>query len=57
VGFEFAANYETKNTTANLHVGYATGGLLKLANRNNHHTHHYRLDPAPYVGGEVKVTF
>ncbi len=57
-GAEFGINYTpTKWISANLHAGSTLGGHLKIADRHYKHRHRVRLDPAPYVGGEVTVNF
>ncbi len=56
-GAELAIKYEDNLTTANVHAGYTFGGLFKVANYNNHHPHHYRLDSAGYIGAEATIKF
>ena len=57
LGAEIAFKYEKDNLTANIHAGSTLGGQLRLADRHNHHPHHYRFDPAAYVGAEVDLKF
>lgn len=57
-GGELALNYICgKALEANIHAGYTFGGVLKIANHNNHHSRRFRFNGAPYVGGEVKISF
>lgn len=57
-GLEFALLYEEDPTLeANIHAGYTCGGMLRISNRHNKHPKHFRLDPAPYVGGELVWSF
>lgn len=57
VGAEFAVKYEDRNMTANVHAGSTLGGRLRIANRHNHHSRRYHLDPTGYIGAEVAVKF
>lgn len=57
-GAEFGAYYKLANwLSANIHAGYTIGGHLKVSDRNNNHGHRFRLEPAPYAGGDVSVNF
>lgn len=56
-GAEFAIKYQSNGISANIHAGTTLGGKYRVANRNNHHAHNYRLKGAGYVGGEIDVTF
>lgn len=57
-GLEFGVNYDfRKSIHANIHVGYTTGGKLKVADKNNHHAHHFKFKAAPYAGAELIVNF
>lgn len=58
-GAEFAIRYENQdqNISANIHAGTTLGGKYRVANRNNHHAHNYKLKSAGYVGGEMDVSF
>ncbi len=57
-GAEFAVNYQLSDWLhANVHVGEAFGGKLKVANQHDHHPHHFRFNSAGYIGGEVDISF
>ncbi len=49
--------YETQYLSANIHTGSTLEGDFRVSNKNNHHPHHYHLDPSGYVGAEIEVTF
>ncbi|MBA3720996.1 MAG: hypothetical protein H0W88_01175 [Parachlamydiaceae bacterium] len=57
VGAEFAVKYEEHSMSANIHAGTTLGGDIRIANKENHHPHHYKLKPSPYVGAEATVHF
>lgn len=57
VGAEFAINYKAPAMTINVHAGSTLGGTFRVANRHNHHSHRYHLDPSGYAGAEVNVKF
>lgn len=57
VGVELAANYKMSGWNFNAHVGYATGGRLKISDRHRSHSHRLNFNAAPYVGGEVAYNF
>lgn len=57
-GIEAGLNYMMDNTfDFNVHAGYNLGVNLKIANRQNKHSHREHFDGAPYVGGEVGLRF
>lgn len=56
-GIEAMIKYTRAGVSANLHAGVTLGGDLKIANSHNHKPHHYHLDSAGYIGGEVDVRF
>lgn len=57
-GLEAAINYNLcDRLTANLHVGYATGGRLRISNRHNHEAHHIRFNGCGYAGGAITLNF
>jgi len=57
-GLEFGVNYDFQHAVhANIHVGYTTGGRLKIADKNNHHSQRFRFKTAPYAGAELIVNF
>lgn len=56
-GIEAMIRYEGYGTIANIHAGFTTGGMFKVANEHNHHPYHYHLDPAGYVGGAIETKF
>lgn len=56
-GCEFAIRYEDNAVTGNIHIGSTLGGKVRIANKNNHHSHRYRLEPSGYVGAEVALKF
>lgn len=57
LGGEFAVMYNSDNFTINVHAGSTVGGRIRIANRDNHHPRHYRLNPSFYAGVEVDATF
>lgn len=63
-GVEFGVTYDPQNLFCwladfdlNLHIGYAGGGRVKIANRHYHHSHRFFFNGAPYAGGELSVKF
>lgn len=56
-GIEAMASYQKNQIAFSIHAGYTLGGTLKVANRYNHNSKHFRLNAAPYVGGNVAVKF
>lgn len=42
---------------SNIHIGYTFGGKLKVANRDDKHSHRFKFKSAPYVGGELTASF
>ncbi len=57
-GTELRLVYEIKPlVSANVHIGQAWGGELRIANHKNQNQNHYKFRTAPYVGGEVTVRF
>jgi len=57
-GGEFFVKYEwDPYIEASVHAGYTFGGKLRIADKQNRHPTHYKLDPAGYVGGELTVRF
>lgn len=56
-GAEFMVKYDKDSLTANLHAGIAFLGRYRVANKNNHHAHTYRLASSGYAGGEIAVKF
>jgi hypothetical protein len=56
-GAELAVKYENKNMSANVHAGSTLGGLIRIADSNNHHPHHYHLNSSLYAGAEVALSF
>ena len=57
-GTELGLNYYlTEIFQANIHAGYAFGGKVKVANRNYDNPHHFKFKSAPYVGGELKISY
>jgi hypothetical protein len=50
-GLEGGINYKYDDRiTFNMFAGEAFGGILRISNRNDHHSHRYKQKPAPYVG-------
>jgi len=57
-GIELGANYDLGHRVhANIHIGYTTGGRLRIADKNNHHHHRLKFKAAPYAGGEIQLNF
>lgn len=57
-GTELALLYDCADwASANVHVGYANGGRLKVADRDYSNREHFRFKASPYIGGEVKIAF
>jgi hypothetical protein len=57
-GVELALNYQYNEWLhANVHVGDAFGGRLKVANSRNHNSKRFRFNSAGYIGGEVDISF
>ncbi len=56
-GIELAVNYKDQRYYANIHAGCAGGGKFIISNKNNKHKHHFHLDAAPYIGGEISAKF
>lgn len=57
-GLEWGLSYHQNHyLRANIHAGYAFGGLLKIADRHYNHRRRLNFDGAPYAGGEVTVRF
>ena len=51
VGLELGFNYRIMDRLlANIHIGQALGGRLRVSRRNDRKRHHYRQKPAPYFG-------
>ncbi|MBS4168755.1 hypothetical protein [Parachlamydia sp. AcF125] len=58
VGIEWALKYEwDPYITADAHIGYSTGGRLKISNRNHNHATHLKFDGAPYMGAMLNFNF
>ena len=58
VGVEVGLNYEiAKRLLANIHVGQAMGGRVRLSHKNDHHRKHYTLKSAPYFGAQISISF
>lgn len=57
VGIEFAVSHTLSWIQSNVHIGYNTGGILKVANRHYENRHRFKFKSAPYYGGEVRVLF
>ncbi|CCB86782.1 MULTISPECIES: hypothetical protein [Parachlamydia] len=58
VGVEWAIRYEwDPYITADAHIGYSSGGKLKISNRNHNHATHLKFDSAPYVGAMLNFNF
>lgn len=57
-GVELALRYEKGGKfLGNIHVGYATGGKLKVASMHYHHKHRFHFDGSPYAGAELTLSF
>jgi hypothetical protein len=57
-GLELGLNYQiAEKLLANVHVGEAFGGRLRVSRRNDSHRHHYKLNAAPYLGAALQVSF
>jgi len=57
-GIEFAMLYAYDPALeVNFHIGSTLGGMLRIANKQNHHATHFKLDPAMYVGSELVWSF
>jgi hypothetical protein len=57
-GTELALNYTwAPHLSANVHVGSALGGDLKICNSNNDALTHLKLKPTAYVGGALDLKF
>lgn len=56
-GIEFAANYDTKHFSVNLHAGYALGGTFVISDHNHKHKKHFDFDSSAYAGGEITLRF
>ncbi|MBA2728276.1 MAG: hypothetical protein H0U49_08920 [Parachlamydiaceae bacterium] len=56
-GLELAINYDDKKYSGNVHAGCTGGGEFVISNKNNKHKHHFNLDAAPYIGGEIAMKF
>ena len=57
VGVELGANFKHSGLNFNAHVGYSTGGRLKISDRHRDHSHRLNFNGAPYVGGEAAYNF
>jgi hypothetical protein len=57
-GIELGVDFHpTASVSANLHVGSTVSGRLKVSDHKYQHRQRISLDPAPYAGGEVQVSF
>ncbi len=57
-GAEFAINTDWCSwLKSNIHAGYTFGGKLKVANRDDKHSHRFKFKSAPYFGGELTANF
>lgn len=57
-GGEFGIYFTPKKWVyVNVHAGTTFGGRIKISDRHNNHRQRIRLDPAPYAGGEVALSF
>lgn len=57
-GVEAEARYQYNDwLKAQIHAGYTLGGQLKVANKQYQDKMHFDFDAAPYVGGEVQISF
>lgn len=57
-GVELGANYTLgKQFSANVHVGSALGGHLKISNHHHHRLARLKFRGSPYLGGEVNLHF
>lgn len=58
VGAEVGLNYDYNSIiNFNAHIGSTFGGRVKIANRHNHHSRRFRLNPAGYVGAQCDIRF
>jgi len=57
-GGELAINYDCDRwLSVNVHAGYTTGGIYKVANQDYRHRHRFKFDGAAYAGGELALRF
>lgn len=57
IGGELSANYKVGGWNFNAHVGYTSGGRLKISDRHLNHSHKLNFAGSPYVGAEVAYNF
>ena len=57
-GLELALNYlPTKKIKANIHLGFNSGGHLKIASHSYRHPERYKVESAGYAGADIDVNF
>lgn len=57
-GAEFGVSYTPGDfASANIHVGSALGGDLKVSNRHDHHSVHVKINSVIYAGGAIQFRF
>lgn len=56
-GAELALNYDSCWLTTSVYGGMTLAGKMTIANDHYREKHHFRLDGAPYFGGEIKLKF
>lgn len=58
VGTELSLTYSPAQfASANIHIGSATGGSLKISNQNNAEPVYMKLKPVGYIGGAVDLKY
>ena len=57
-GADVGVNFKcSEQCRANIHVGYAGGGTLRIANGRDDLSTHYKFEGAAYLGGELWFCF